>query len=150
MIWMSLSLYSAMIAPVFFSALSEISFTHVSRSTFKGSAPFGSDMFLSPYLMYGPKRPLVQMISIPSCCPTVRGSSNSFSASSRVMLSISWPGARLAYYLLSPSPFWTYGPYCPNLATSIYPSLGSMPSSRLTWLYSLLLSVSCTFEWKGP
>ena len=35
------------------------------RSIFSGSVPRGRETFLSPYFMYGPKRPLVQMISIP-------------------------------------------------------------------------------------
>ena len=147
---MSLSVYSAKIPPDFLFSLSSISLIHVSKSTFRGSVPRGSEMFFSPYLIYGPNLPFVQTISIPLYWPTVLGNSKSFRASSRVMLSMSCPGARLAYCFCSPSPFWTYGPYCPKRAMRTCPSLGSTPSSRLMLLYYLLLRVSRTLVWNGP
>ena len=116
-----------------------------SNSMVYGSSPL-METYLLPYFTYGPKRPtLAETFSPSAVSPKSRGSLNKSSASSRVILSIFWPGISPANNGFSSSslvPICTNGPYRPIRTLTGLPDLGCVPRSRASIASSRVTDIS--------
>ena len=113
--------------------------------TAAGASSLGMDTYLLSWRTYGPKRPMPTLTSLSSKVPSVRGKSNRWRASSRVMVSRLCPlssEAKRGLLSLSLLPIWTRGPNRPILTLTGSPDAGSVPNNRSPTLCSRRMSMT--------